>query len=394
MTLLQPSPDRYADSCGKGGLRNEDLCDERVSLPGPLLKDWVVRWHTRGNRLTEDNFLGGLASVMSGFTNWCRACEVLAIHASPRLQTLPRNNLVGGVPTRFPAHDYWGICQGDAQISRWMGPAPHAALRLNGPDCTPCPAHQRSPGTSASGACQACASGEIVVGNGCVACLDGSTPISGADMCQCRPHQVRPDPLNCQNCPHATNSVVFAGMCEECRNGSSPHPTEERCVCVAGTHQDNRGLNCDGCGAGQIFVARTGMCTNCSNGASLSPAEERCACGPQFENNADGLCTPCPAGSIVVAGRCQPCNLGSSPAAGEDRCECGPVLGRNTTEGLCRCVPGTSQAGNACEPTCSDPLFRFCVPERGGACRCVSTCPLGSVEDGLVCRLTVPEGGP
>jgi hypothetical protein len=379
---LRPSTARYADSCGKESTRDEALCDERVALPGPLLKDWVVRWHTRGNRLTEDNFLGGLGSVMSGFTNWCRACEVLAIHASPALQTLPRDNPAG--PGRFAAHSYWQACLANTDIRRWLGPPPDASLNINGPDCTACPAHHTSPVTSISGACEACAAGSIAVANMCVQCRDGSMPIPGVNRCQCLPHQRRPDAFNCENCPNPTNSIVFMNTCEECRNGSSPHPTEERCICLAQQRPDPHG-NCDLCGTNEVFVARTGRCTPCNLGSMAAPGENRCNCPAQHINDSDGLCVACPVGSIVIGGVCEPCNLSSSPVPGEDRCNCAAVFAANTADGRCRCLAGTREVGDRCEPRCPDPRLPFCVPERGG-CECVDRCPAGTIEDGLLCR--------
>jgi len=48
------------------GVKDSDIRDENVTLPGTDLSTLFERWDDRGQLLREDNFLGGLADVMKG----------------------------------------------------------------------------------------------------------------------------------------------------------------------------------------------------------------------------------------------------------------------------------------------------------------------------------------
>lgn len=87
--------------------------DEGVALNGKHLQTLIAKWNDRGDKLTEDNFLGGLSDAMAdaGY-DWCSRCEVFALHDS-RWNTY--------------AMHYADLCT-LAPIASWIGPSAQSSV--------------------------------------------------------------------------------------------------------------------------------------------------------------------------------------------------------------------------------------------------------------------------
>lgn len=88
-----------------------DAQDEEVQLSGWHIRNLLRRWDQRGNLLTEENLMGGLAdSIQEAGVGWCQACKMFAQHDA----SLP----LGASPA-----DREALCNAQP-IQSWLGPKP------------------------------------------------------------------------------------------------------------------------------------------------------------------------------------------------------------------------------------------------------------------------------
>jgi hypothetical protein len=398
---LQASPTRYADSCGKTPLptpalpapppRSEATCDERVSLMGPHLRDWVGHWLSRGTVLSYTNFVGGLVDTMQDAgVDWCRRCELFAAHTTglpggPNLSLLPG---AGGM--RPPPRHYWDMCTAPtppgSTIARWIGPPPDPHLALNGPDCTPCLPHHFSPlpadpAALPTGACVPCTfpgtntvdPNAIAVRNTCQTCANGSTRAAAENRCQCLVHQRNNADLNCENCPGANDIATDPMTCTACNFGSMRIATENRCACPARHVNTSDGL-CRPCGSNEIRIGPM-TCGACTPGTPA--ANDTCLCPAHYFNLPSGLCEHCGQGMIfnTTTGMCQACPPDEVPQKDSNTCGpldtgcgpdewCGGSNVRDCNNGVCDCIPRSTclSEGGSIDETCGGQCVRSSGP--------------------------------
>lgn len=190
--------------------------DELSELGGHHWNAWIRNWLARGPNPSKDNVLGGLVDTIKEETNWCDACEVLALHDVDTPE-----NLRPEAPALYSElapdmlfqgrHGRWHACLADDEMSDLLGSPPDPYLNINSSceacpprfivdevgTCVSCPAMEVARGFE----CVPCAPGEVQVGNECVACGYGEVLVN--NECVSCPVGFGPDSEfdQCLRCP-------------------------------------------------------------------------------------------------------------------------------------------------------------------------------------------------
>lgn len=202
--------------------------DELVTLPGSAWRSWTNSWLGRGFSPDFNDVLGGLSDAMAahGF-NWCRRCELFALHDNytPTVPTSPNDMLL-----TFNDHfQRWRHCVQDGRLPTYLGAPPDANLNMT-VACAACPAGQFSD----NGTCRACPAGQVPRGDRCECATPGSCTtcppgqgLQGGVCAPCGPLQGTNSQGLCQNC--VAGQVVQGGVCVTCPPSSAPDPTFTMC---------------------------------------------------------------------------------------------------------------------------------------------------------------------
>ena len=109
-----------------------DARDETIAMPGSCLYRMVSNWDDRGELITDESFLAGLADAMKepgcGGNNWCEICHLFALHDA----ALP----AGATPQEKFLHCNQGY------IRSRIGAAPADPRNLLQTTCGACPSGQ------------------------------------------------------------------------------------------------------------------------------------------------------------------------------------------------------------------------------------------------------------
>lgn len=253
--------------------------------------------------------------------------------------------------------------------------------------CRPC----KEGASSAEGASyciKECAAGQHSQRGGveCTNCTPGRFSVGGklTSCSSCTAGKYSPGGApRCFDCPQGTHSDTEASVCEPscaCPEGSGfEHGI---CVvCAAGRYQ--HACSCHSCAAGW-YAAGPGVtsCVGCSPGRTSNSQRTRCElCQPgRFNSYAGEECLPCSPGSVSpwpgrvracdlcgsgegsngtacvqcsrgfygVQGVCHPCPQGSISSAGASMCTPCPS-GRSANHSCAACEPGWYSSGDRCQ---------------------------------------------
>lgn len=216
--------------------------DEPVALPGSAWTEWIARFLDRSDEPNPDTFpfeyaptsdamIGALADVMVAHSNWCDACEVVAMHspvvsANARMSLDPQQGAGNSGPRTFALrHERFQACQADDELRGFVGAPPREDLHID----TEC------------NACQPLEFARLSTGQ-CTPCPTGSVPLPFG--------QTVPDP--------ALGAPGTDGQCLICPNGTVPSSSN----------------TCIGCQPEEIVV--NGVCTACPLGHTASADQTQC----------------------------------------------------------------------------------------------------------------------
>ncbi len=189
-----------------------DARDETIAMPGSCLYRMVSNWDDRGELITDESFLAGLADAMKepgcGGNNWCEICHLFALHDA----ALP----AGATPQEKFLHCNQGY------IRSRIGAAPADPRNLLQTTCGACPSGQA---TADGITCVTCPPGERPVPGGCAPCPPGEI-LEGGVCRPCSSHQVSDGGL-CRDC--LRSQIVQNNMCTDCPPGLYRRFPEEVC---------------------------------------------------------------------------------------------------------------------------------------------------------------------
>lgn len=237
-----------------------DLMDERVSIPGPGLVDWITRdmLEFEGSNLkapNESSLLKGLnKTARSSGASWCDTCQAFALHrVAPELEW-PFETCGNRDVDISLDPDHCGACgtscaAGEVCSAGSCQPSCGAGLTQCDRSCADLSTHP-----SHCGACnQGCIAGQQCINGTCTgypsyvkelwqACVEnelvsdivGPPPVESlrmdaASCAECPPGQVSNDSGTCEDCPNG--EVVEGNECQTCPE-TSIIDTLGRCCAV------------------------------------------------------------------------------------------------------------------------------------------------------------------
>lgn len=217
--------------------------DEPVALPGSAWSEWIARFLDRSATPSPDTFpfeyaptsasmIGALADVMVAHSNWCDACEVVAMHSpvvsiNARMSLDPQQGPGNSGPRTFALrHERFQACQADDELRGFVGAPPRADLHLD-TACKACEPLQFARLTT--GQCTPCPTGSVPLPFGQTV-LDPTLGAPGTDgQCMVCPNGTVPSSSNtCIGCQ--AEDIVVNGVCTPCPLGHTASTDQTQCV--------------------------------------------------------------------------------------------------------------------------------------------------------------------